>query len=128
MIHLAETIDFAPIDVTAVDILVEAVNLPGFKQLRDTTTRVVWDDLSEEVLSRVGEVVEELHGMTQSTRIRTTDVRGKLVSLLKNLLVSFLKNLLAKQLKNLLAKQLKNLLAKQLHGRKWNVLPQICLA
>lgn len=88
MIHLAETIDFAPIDVTAVDILVKVVNLLGFNGLRDTTTRIVWDDLSEEVLTKVGEAVEELDGLALSIRIRTTDVRGKLVSYLKNMLAT----------------------------------------
>lgn len=88
MIHLAETIDFAPIDVTAVDILVKVINLLGFNGLRDTTTRIVWDDLSEEVRTKVGEAVEELDELALSIRIRTTDVRGKLVSYLKNMLAT----------------------------------------
>lgn len=41
MIHVAETIDFAPMDVTAVDILVKVVNLLGFNGLRDTTARIM---------------------------------------------------------------------------------------
>lgn len=44
--------------------------------------------MSEEVLGKVGEGVEELDGMTLSIRIRTTDIRGKLVSYLKNMLAT----------------------------------------